>query len=241
MAPAPCKVVLLGAAGRVGRLTAPALLARGMTVRALVRDPAGAAALLPPDVELVQGDLQTADVDALLRGADAIVFVAGGAGRAESNPRAVDFEAVQRLSQAAARLGVRLTVLLSSAAVTQPEHPHNCTFDSVLKWKRRGEEALEASGAPYSIVRALGLRDRHGGLSGIRIVRGDRIAFGEDIARADVAMFLAELVRTCLAGSSAPHGPVKFDQVFGTAIEIYNDASLAPWWSSPAAALEAAP
>ena len=49
------RVLVLGATGRTGQRAVWALLARGVAVRALVRDPARAEALLPPEVELRAG------------------------------------------------------------------------------------------------------------------------------------------------------------------------------------------
>lgn len=51
------RALVTGATGKVGGALARALLARGDEVRALVRDPARAARLLPAEVELVRGDV----------------------------------------------------------------------------------------------------------------------------------------------------------------------------------------
>lgn len=50
------RALVTGATGKVGNAIAAALAERGDEVRALVRDPARAAAVLPEDVEAVQGD-----------------------------------------------------------------------------------------------------------------------------------------------------------------------------------------
>ena len=50
------KVLVTGATGKVGNGLAAALLERGDEVRALVRDPSRAAAVLPSGVEVVRGD-----------------------------------------------------------------------------------------------------------------------------------------------------------------------------------------
>ncbi|MFE6775417.1 SDR family oxidoreductase [Streptomyces sp. NPDC057702] len=64
------KILVTGATGTVGRQVVAELLARGHAVRALTRDPAGAA--LPAGVEVVRGDLT--DPDSL---APALVGVSG--------------------------------------------------------------------------------------------------------------------------------------------------------------------
>jgi uncharacterized protein YbjT (DUF2867 family) len=53
-------ILVTGATGNVGRWVVAGLLDRGAEVRALVRDPDSAA--LPPEVELVRGDLSEPEV-----------------------------------------------------------------------------------------------------------------------------------------------------------------------------------
>src|SRR5262245_38517859 len=50
------RILVTGATGKVGNAIASALLGRGEQVRALVRDPAAAASILPAGVEPVRGD-----------------------------------------------------------------------------------------------------------------------------------------------------------------------------------------
>ena len=71
-------ILLTGATGVLGRLIAERLLREGHSLRALVRAPAAARALLPAGVELIEGSLQ--DVVSLqdaVRGCRACVHVAG--------------------------------------------------------------------------------------------------------------------------------------------------------------------
>ena len=57
MATHPLTVLVVGATGSIGRLVVTEAIARGHTVRALVRDRAKGAQLLPADAELVVGDV----------------------------------------------------------------------------------------------------------------------------------------------------------------------------------------
>jgi uncharacterized protein YbjT (DUF2867 family) len=227
------RILLVGGTGRTGRFTAAALQARGFTVRTLARDLDTAAAALPAGVELVQGRLQSrAVIDAAVVDVWAVVFVAAAIGSSDSHPMDVDFLGVQAVAAAAKTSGAQHFILLSSAGVTQPEHPHNATFSKVLKYKFKGEAALRASDLDYTIVRALGLRDRPGGQTGVRILQGDRIAFGEDIARADVAEFLAAVAGAVSGGEPAQSSGFAPDFALGSlkgaTIEIYNDGRLPP-------------
>jgi dihydroflavonol-4-reductase len=72
------QVLVTGATGKVGNAIASALLARGDTVRALVRDPARAASILPAGVEPLQGDAtDAASLTAAVEGCE-LVFNAMG-------------------------------------------------------------------------------------------------------------------------------------------------------------------
>ncbi len=55
------KVLVTGATGLIGNAILLRLLKQGHQVRALVRDPARAARVLPPEVELVRGDVTEPD------------------------------------------------------------------------------------------------------------------------------------------------------------------------------------
>jgi uncharacterized protein YbjT (DUF2867 family) len=144
------KILLVGATGRTGRLTAAALLQRDFQVRALVRDPQTAATVIP-SVELIEGRLQSqAAIDAAVVDVWAVVFVAAAVGSIDSHPIDVDFRGVKHVASALKASGGRHFILLSSAGVTQAEHPHNGTFHQVLKYKLKGEDALRASGLDYT-------------------------------------------------------------------------------------------
>jgi dihydroflavonol-4-reductase len=72
------RALVTGATGKVGHAVTAELLARGDEVRALVRDPARAAGLLPTGVELVRGDVTEPDtVTAAVAGCE-LVFNAMG-------------------------------------------------------------------------------------------------------------------------------------------------------------------
>jgi dihydroflavonol-4-reductase len=55
------QVLVTGATGKVGNAIASALLDRGEAVRALVRDPKGAASVLPAGIEPIRGDVTDAE------------------------------------------------------------------------------------------------------------------------------------------------------------------------------------
>ena len=198
VAPAPDRkplVLVAGATGKTGSKVVAELQARGFPVRAFVRDAAKAAERLGPDVEAVVGDLKDmASIVAALAGVGAVINAAGSGVPAppDNTPEKVDFEGARNLAEAAMDAGVDQYVLISSQGVTHDDHPLNKMFNNVLIWKRKGEEALAASGVTYTIVRPGGLSDGPGGVQAIDFRQGDNSAQGDAISRADVA-------RVCVA------------------------------------------
>ena len=193
-APKPL-VLVAGATGGTGSLVVAELQKQGYPVRAFVRSTAKAAERLGADVEAVAGDLKdTASIAAALDGVGAVInTAAAGVGGGEDNtPEKVDYEGARNLAEAASAAGVGHYVLVSSRGVTDDDHYLNRMFDNVLLWKRRGEEAVAASGIPYTIVRPGGLSDDPGGVQTIIFEQGDTRSQGIWNTRADVA-------RVCVA------------------------------------------
>ena len=193
-APKPL-VLVAGATGGTGSLVVAELQKQGYPVRAFVRSTAKAAERLGADVEAVAGDLKdTASIAAALDGVGAIINAAGagGGGSEDNTPEKVDYEGARNLAEAALAAGVGHYVLVSSRGVTDDDHYLNRMFDNVMLWKRRGEEAVAASGVPYTIVRPGGLSDDPGGVQTIIFEQGDTRSQGIWNTRADVA-------RVCVA------------------------------------------
>ena len=188
-------VLVAGATGGTGSLVVAELKKQGYPVRAFVRDTAKAAERLGADVEAVAGDLKdTASIAAALDGVGAVINAAGASvdGGPGNTAEKVDFEGARNLAEAALAAGVSQYVLVSSRGVTDDDHYLNRMFDNILIWKRQGEEAVAASGVPYTIVRPGGLSDEPGGSQTIVFEQGDSRSEGIWITRADVA-------RVCVA------------------------------------------
>ena len=119
------RALVTGATGKVGGATARALLARGDEVRALVRDPARAAELLPSGVELVAGDVtDPPSVAAAVAGCD-LVFNAAGLPeqwvRDEGIFDRVNARGTENVIRAARDAGVRRAVHTSTIDVFHAE------------------------------------------------------------------------------------------------------------------------
>ena len=203
-------VMVAGATGKTGSLVVAQLQAKGYPVRAFVRNAAKAAERLGPEVEAVVGDLRNpASIAATLDGVDVVINAAGsGIPAADDNmPEHVDFEGARNLADAAAAAGVGQYVLVSSMGVTDDDHALNRMFNNILLWKRRGEEAVVASGVSYTIVRPGGLNDGPGNAQTVIFEQGDMPGQGKVISRADVA-------RVCVA-------TVQHEEARNKVFEIY--------------------
>jgi uncharacterized protein YbjT (DUF2867 family) len=197
-------VLVVGATGGTGREVVSQALARGLKVRVLVRDEAKARARLGDGVEYVTGDVRTgAGIAAAVQGVDYVVSALGSNVRndPENTPERVDYGGVKALAEAAAAARVKHFVLVSSMGATHLDHPLNKMFGNILVWKLKGEDALRASGVPYTVVRPGGLRDAPGGATGLKAFQGDDLRNQGSIPRADVAT-------VCLAalGNAAARG-----------------------------------
>lgn len=119
-------ILQVGATGHLGGLILEELLARGKTVRALVR-PGSVTTKLPKPVEVVQGDLlDPASLRAAATDVGAIVTSAiGYSQRREGDSLRTDREGNRNLVEAAKHARVPRFVLLSILACDQaPEVPH---------------------------------------------------------------------------------------------------------------------
>ena len=133
-------ILLTGITGNNGGATAKALLAKGVKFRALVRDPAKAAAWAEQGVELVQGDLKdSASVAAALEGIDAAVLVM---------PNGLDQEPCElAFIESAKQAGLPWIIKLSS-----PEAVRGTTSPTPLV-HLAAEDAIKESGLNWTFVR----------------------------------------------------------------------------------------
>ncbi len=128
-------IFVLGATGKVGRALVPALLDAGAAVRALTRDPAKAR--IDPRAEVVQGDLDTADLPALLDGSERVFVLTQG--------HSADREAA--VARAAAEAGATHLVKLSTTGV------HFGQPDPITRAHAEAEQAIREAGPSWTILR----------------------------------------------------------------------------------------
>ncbi len=180
------RVVVAGATGRTGQQVVKHLRAEGYEVRAMVRSMEKGTRVLGEDIAMVKADVTQPDsLGPLLDGADFVISAIGRAG--ESSPEIVDYGGSVALIDAAKAAGIKKFIMVTSGGVTWRFHPLNWMSQNVLKWKRKAEIYLRASGLTHVIVRPNGgLTDDPAGANTISFRQND--TFGRQIARDDVAL-----------------------------------------------------
>ena len=134
------KVLVTGATGNVGSRVVRELQERGVPVRAFVRDPGKASAMLGAGVELAPGDFGDPEsIRAALDGVEGVFLACA------NQPRQVEYET--GVIDAAQAAGVQRIVKLSAlgAEIGSPV--------AFWDWHARIEEHLRASGVPYVVLR----------------------------------------------------------------------------------------
>ncbi len=183
-------VVVAGATGRTGRLVVKHLKAEGYEVRAMVRNLEKGKRVLGKDASMVKADVtKPATLPPLLKGADFVVSAIGTGGKAK--PEDVDYGGSVALIDAAKAAGIKKFIMVTSGGVTWRVHPINWFSGGVLKWKRKAEIYLRASGLTHVIVRPNGgLSDDPAGTNKLTFTQSDD--FGSKISRDDVAVVCAK-------------------------------------------------
>ena len=154
------KALVAGATGQTGRRIVQQLVQRGVAVRALVRDVESARSMLPPETELVIGDVLKPETLAAAISDCTVLLCATGAkpGFDPTAPYKVDYEGTKNLVDAAKAQGIEQFVFVTSLCVSKFFHPLNLFF-LILVWKQQAENYLKQSGLTYTIVRPGGLKN----------------------------------------------------------------------------------
>jgi uncharacterized protein YbjT (DUF2867 family) len=131
-------ILVIGGTGTVGRQVVARLVATGAQFRALVRNPS--AARLPPQVEVVRGDLTLPEtLDACLDGIDAVFLV-------WTAPAAAVAPALERIAKHARR------IVFLSAPIKAP-HPLFQQPNPLRAMVEQIERLIETSGLQWTFLR----------------------------------------------------------------------------------------
>ena len=162
------RLAVSGASGKTGWRLVEEALARGLSVRAIVRPeslvpPAWAAAERDQRLQVHRLDLSSGEALLhALKGCTALVIATGARpSLTHAGPLQVDAAGVPAQVQACRAVGLQRVVLVSSLCAGRWLHPLNL-FGLILVWKRLGERWLERSGLDWTIVRPGGLSEDDG-------------------------------------------------------------------------------
>ena len=181
------RVVIAGGHGQIALRLEQQLAEAGHEPVGLVRNPAHVADLEAAGARGVVLDLEqasTADVAAVVRGADAVVFAAGGGPNSgAARKETVDKGAAILLADAAEEAGVRRYVMVSSMGTDTVDPDSDDIFSIYLRAKKAADDHLRGTGLDWTIVKPGHLTDA----SGTGRVSLNPETQPREIPRADVA------------------------------------------------------
>ncbi|HAC65940.1 MAG TPA: epimerase [Cyanothece sp. UBA12306] len=156
------KALVAGATGETGRRIVQELVNRQIEVKALVRNLETGKEVLPPEAELVVGDVLKLDsLTAAITDCTVLLCATGARPSLDpTGPYQVDYQGTKNLVDVATAKGIEHFVLVSSLCVSRFFHPLNL-FWLVLYWKKQAETYLQNSGLTYTIVRPGGLKNEN--------------------------------------------------------------------------------
>ena len=183
-------VLLAGATGKNGSVILEQLQTNpDFRVRAMTRDAAAATAKFGNKVEWVEADVTKPEtLGPALKGVTYVINAVAASNKDEANfPVKVDLEGTRNLAAAAKKVGVKRFVIITSSVSGQVDNPMNKRGNDVIIYKGKAEEALIASGVPYTIVGPAGMNSNPGGVKSIVLVPRSEYKMGQAITRADTA------------------------------------------------------
>jgi uncharacterized protein YbjT (DUF2867 family) len=187
-------VLVVGATGRTGVWIVKRLQNHHVDYHLFVRSGKKALELFGPEIvdKLTIGSIEhPEEIKAALSHADAVICAIGGkvTDPEAPPPSAIDRDGVIRVATLAKQYGIKQFILISSLAVTKPDHPLN-KYGQVLTMKLEGENEVRKlysePGYSCTILRPGGLIDGPPLMHTLIFDTGDRITTGV-IDRSDVA------------------------------------------------------
>jgi putative NADH-flavin reductase len=189
------RILVLGAAGRTGRLVVEQALGHGHDVRAFVRT--SEPGFSHPRLEVVHGDvLDFEAVDAAVAGVDAVISAVGSGGGGEVR---VYSEGIGNVIHAMTLHGVRCLVVMTAAGVFARSDKNislgfRAMIATVLKPvyddMERLEQRVAASDLDWTIVRPVGLSDAEQSGHYRLSLDGSMLRKATRVSRADVAALM---------------------------------------------------
>jgi uncharacterized protein YbjT (DUF2867 family) len=157
------RIVLAGGHGKIALLTEQLLARGGHQAVGLIRSAGQAADLAAAGAEPVVLDLEHTDVAAVaavLAGADAVVFAAGGGPNSGAARKlTMDRDGAVLLADAAERAGVRRYLMVSALAADTFDPDSEEVFQIYLRAKSEADADLRRRDLDWTVVRPGGLLD----------------------------------------------------------------------------------
>ena len=187
------RIVIAGGHGQIARQFGRLVASAGHQPVGMIRKPEHVSDLREDGVEPAIIDLEATDVaemTALVRGADAVVFAAGGGpdGNA-ARKETVDKGAAIMLADAAEAAGVRRYVMISAMGTEHADPDSDDVMQVYLRAKRAADDYVRSRDLDWTIVRPGLLTDE---------VPTGRVRVGDlergSVTRGDVAHVLAEVL-----------------------------------------------
>ena len=181
------RVVIAGGHGQIALLLERRLTEGGDEAVGIVRNPDHVADVEATGAEAAVLDLEHATVEelaALLAGADAVVFAAGGGpGSGAARKETVDKGAAILLAEAAEQAEVRRYVMVSSMGTDRADPDSDDVFQVYLRAKKAADDDLVRRDLDWTVVHPGRLTDAPGtGLVQVgRLERGD-VPVGDALA-----------------------------------------------------------
>ncbi len=197
------QILVVGGTRGTGLLIVRLLLRDSYRVRALARNPRQATPRLGSDVEIVPGDITRPEtLPSAVGNITHIIFTAGvatGPAR-EKLIIATEYDGVLNTLAAARKAGFGGRLLyMTSIGVTKPSLSAavlNFVKGNTLRWRKRAEDEIRASGVNYTIIRAGFLLNRPGDGRAIEVGQESLpLAPRYRIARTDVAETFVEALK----------------------------------------------
>ena len=189
------RVVIAGGHGQIALLLEKMLAERGDEPVGLVRNPDHTEDVEATGAECVVLDLEESSVDdvtQVVKGAEAVVFAAGGGPNSgAARKETVDKGAAILLADAAEQAGVRRYVIVSSMGTDSADPDSDDVFQVYLRAKKAADDDLRSRDLDWTVVRPGRLSDDPptGRVQVGSLQRGS-------VTRADVAAVIAEALST---------------------------------------------
>jgi uncharacterized protein YbjT (DUF2867 family) len=185
------RIVIAGGHGQIARKFGRLVAATGHHPVGMIRKPEQGPDLEEDGIEPAFIDLESTDVaemTEIVRGADAVVFAAGGGADGNAQRKeTVDKGAAIMLADAAEAAGVRRYLMVSAMGTESADPDSDDVFQVYLRAKQAADDYVRGRDLDWTVVRPGGLTDD---VPTGRVTLGD-LASGS-VTRGDVAHVLAE-------------------------------------------------